>query len=174
MQFNLMQQQNTVQQFYIGVSRGTPIRFNRNPYRIQQVFLYDSTGIPIRFNRNSYRIRLFADDTNLTASGQAITQLEAAVNSDLENLRKWLIANKLSLNVAKTEFILIGSKPMIKSISYSHLSIKIDNKPIKQIHECKSLGVIIDQHVSWNSNTDNICKKSNSPNFCSSAVKRFC
>jgi hypothetical protein len=28
------------------------------------------------------------------------------MNSDLENLRKWLIANKLSLNVAKTEYIL--------------------------------------------------------------------
>ena len=54
--------------------------------------------------------RLFADDTNLTASGVSITDLEDAVNSDLENLRKWLIANKLSLNVAKTEFMLIGSK----------------------------------------------------------------
>ncbi len=30
--------------------------------------------------------RLFADDINLTASGDSITQLEAAVNSDLENL----------------------------------------------------------------------------------------
>ena len=51
--------------------------------------------------------RLFADDTNLTVSGDSITDLETAVNSDLENLRKWLIANKLSLNVAKTEFMLI-------------------------------------------------------------------
>ena len=52
--------------------------------------------------------RLFADDTNLTASGNSITRLEAAVNSDLENLKKWLIANKLNLNVAKTEFMLIN------------------------------------------------------------------
>ena len=58
--------------------------------------------------------RLFADDTNLTASANCMTDLEAAVNSDLENLRKWLIANKLRLNVAKTEFILIGSKSMIQ------------------------------------------------------------
>ena len=61
--------------------------------------------------------RLFADDTNLTASANSVTDLEAAVNSDLENLRKWLIANKLSLNVAKTEFIIIGSKSMTKNIS---------------------------------------------------------
>ena len=37
------------------------------------------------------------------------------------------MANKLSLNVAKTEFLLIGSKPMMKGISDSELSIKIDN-----------------------------------------------
>ena len=62
--------------------------------------------------------RLFADDTNLTASANSMTDLEAAVNSDLENLREpWLIANKLSYSVAKTEFILIGSKSMIKNIS---------------------------------------------------------
>ena len=57
------------------------------------------------------RPRLFADDTNLTASGDSMTDVEIAVNSDLENLRNWLMANKLySLNVAKTEFMLIGSK----------------------------------------------------------------
>ena len=60
---------------------------------------------------------MFADDTNLTA----------AANSDLENLRKWLTANKFSLNVAKTEFMLIGSKPMIKNISASHPNVFIEN-----------------------------------------------
>ena len=51
--------------------------------------------------------RMFADDTNLTASGQCVMEVETAVNSDLEKFRKRLMANKLSLNVAKTEFILI-------------------------------------------------------------------
>ena len=40
---------------------------------------------------NKTKPRLFADDTNLTASGDSITDLETAVNSDLENLRKWLM-----------------------------------------------------------------------------------
>ena len=60
---------------------------------------------------------MFAYDTNLTASGQCVKEVETAVNSDLENLRKWFMANKLSLNVAKAEFILIDSKPTITSIS---------------------------------------------------------
>ena len=108
---------------------------------------------------NKTKPRLFADDTNLTASGDSITDLETAVNSDLENLRKWLIANKLSLNVAKTEFMLIGSKTMIKKNSDSRLNIFIENKQIKQVSECKTLGVIVDRHLSWKSNSENICKK---------------
>ena len=88
-----------------------------------------------------------------------MTDLEAAVNSDLENLRKWLIANKLSLNVAKTEFILIGSKSMINNISNSHPNVFIENKQIKQVYECETLGVKIDPHLSWKDNTDENCKK---------------
>ena len=81
------------------------------------------------------------------------------MNSDLEYLKKWLIANKLSLNVAKTECILIGSKPMIKSISNKQPNVIIENKPIKQVYDCKTLGVTVDQHLSWKNNTENICKK---------------
>ena len=77
--------------------------------------------------------RLFADDTNLTASGDSIPYLENAVNSDQENLRKWLIANRLTLNVAKTEFMLIGTKQMIKSISNLQLNVVIENNPVKQV-----------------------------------------
>ncbi|CAB4017371.1 Hypothetical predicted protein [Paramuricea clavata] len=98
---------------------------------------------------NKTKPRLFTDDTNLTASGDSIIDLEIAVNSDLENLRKWLIANKLSLNVAKTEFMLIGSKAMIKNNSDSRLNVFIENKQIKQVSECNTLGVIVDQHLSW-------------------------
>ena len=105
---------------------------------------------------NITRPRLFADDTNLTASGDSMNDAEFAVNSDLENLRNWLIANKLSLNVAKTEFMLIRSKRMIKD---SHPNIFIENKQIKQVYKCKTLGIIVDQHLSWKSNTKNICKK---------------
>ena len=57
---------------------------------------------------NKTKPRLVAGDTNLTASVNSMTHLETAVNSDLENLIKWLIANKLSLNLARTEFMLIA------------------------------------------------------------------
>ena len=72
---------------------------------------------------------------------------------------KWLICNRLTLNVAKTEFMLIGSKQMIKRISDLELNVVIENKPVRHVIECKTLGVTLDQHLSWKSNTHNICNK---------------
>ena len=121
----------------------------------------------------STRPRLFADDTNLTASGPSVTDIENAVNSDLQNLRNWLIANKLSLNVTKTEFMLIGSPEMIKSTSCSQPNILIENKRIQQVNQSKSLGITIDQHLSWKPNTENICEKITSGISALRRVKPF-
>ena len=108
----------------------------------------------------STKPRMFADDTNLTASGDSVPIVQAAVNSDLENLRKWLIANKLSLSVAKTEFMPIGSKSMIKrSLIVNQMFSLTINKFIKRAYECKTFGLTIDQYLSWKSNTEIICKK---------------
>lgn len=43
--------------------------------------------------------------------------------------------------------MLISSKPMLKNISDSHLNVFIENKQIKQVSECKTLGLIVDQHL---------------------------
>jgi hypothetical protein len=108
---------------------------------------------------NNTRPRLFADDTHLTASCNSIADIELAVNSDLDNLRNWLIANKLSLDVAKTEFMLIGSPQMIRNVSNFQPNILIANKQIRQVNKTKTLGTTIDQHLTWKTNTENICLK---------------
>ena len=45
---------------------------------------------------------MYADDTNATFSAATIPELESQIN-DLKYIDRWLKANKLSLNVAKTE-----------------------------------------------------------------------
>ena len=119
---------------------------------------------------NNAKARLFADDTNFTASGDSISDIEAAVNSDLDNLKNWLMANKLSLNIAKTEFMLIHPKQMKTSIQPN---IFIEKKQIKQVYKCKTLGIIVDQHLSWNDNTENICKKVTTAIYALRRVKPF-
>jgi hypothetical protein len=56
------------------------------------------------------------------------------------------MANKLSLNVAKTEFQIIGTKQMLKKACVQQLKIHIQNIPIKQVFQCKTLGVTVDEN----------------------------
>ena len=95
----------------------------------------------------------------MTATGNTINEVENTVNSDMQSLQKWLIANKLSLNVAKTEYLLIGSHQKLKTISNNQPSISIAGKQIKRVSKSKTLGIVVDENLNWKSNTENICKK---------------
>ena len=84
-------------------------------------------------------IRMFADDTTLTASGKSIQQIESEINCDLINIKELAIsANKLSLNLTKTEYLLIGSSFNVNNLT-SEPNIMIDNVPIKRVTKTKSL-----------------------------------
>jgi retron-type reverse transcriptase len=52
------------------------------------------------------KVHHFADDTNLLFSHKNPKILRKRVNADLELLFDWLCANRLSLNVGKTEFVI--------------------------------------------------------------------
>ena len=56
------------------------------------------------------KVHHFVDDTNLLHINDSTKKLNNAVNSDLRKLANWLNANKISLNVSKTELILFKPK----------------------------------------------------------------
>ena len=49
---------------------------------------------------------IYADDTNLFYSNNYIETLFSTVNMELERIREWFKANKLSLNIKKTNYTL--------------------------------------------------------------------
>ena len=52
----------------------------------------------------------FADDTCLLNIKDSVKQINKVVNKDLKFLVQWLNANRISLNVAKTEFVICKRK----------------------------------------------------------------
>ena len=102
--------------------------------------------------------RMFADDTNLTLSVKTLTELKLALAPELNNLSCWLKANKLSLNVAKTELMIIGSRQRL-SVQCDDVEIRIDDQIIERVDHTKSLGLFIDAHLSWCKHVEEICKK---------------
>ena len=97
---------------------------------------------------------MFADDTNITFAASTLIDLEKCLNTELRSLNRWLISNKLSLNVAKTEFMVIGSNQRLHSFSDDQINVEINAKLITKVKEAKSLGVIIDEHLSWSNHID--------------------
>ena len=91
---------------------------------------------------------MFADDTDITFAASTFTDLEHGLHSELRSLNIWLISNKVSLNVAMTEFMVIGSNQCLHSFSDDQINIEIDAKLITKVKEAKSLVVIIDEHFS--------------------------
>ena len=101
-------------------------------------------------------IILFADDTNLFFNHKNLDTLQMTMNNELTNIASWLSANKLSLNIKKTHFIIFKSRG--KKIN-QNVSIKIDNQEIEQVKHTKFLGLHIDNELSWKYHIEQVASK---------------
>ena len=66
------------------------------------------------------------------------------LNQDLENVHNWLRANKLTLNMTKTEFI--GARQRLSTLTESP-TFAINDFEVSQVTTAKSLGVTIDDRL---------------------------
>ena len=103
------------------------------------------------------KANLFADDTNLSCNGFSPYEIEIKLNSDIENVHRWLTANKLSLNMKKTEFMIIGSRHRLTTIENSPV-LTLGGSNIKRVFQKKSLGMILDEQLKWDKHNDKQCK----------------
>ena len=95
---------------------------------------------------NILKIHLFADDTSIFFSHKNLKELESIVNNELSKVSDWLIANKLTLNVDKSNFLLIS--PSRKNTT-NKINLSINNEAIAQKDCIKYLGVLLDKNLSW-------------------------
>ena len=93
---------------------------------------------------------LFADDTNITA----INRTDEEVQPDLDNLKTWLDANKLILNVQKTVHMKIS-----KRASNDDKYFKFNIQDIHQTQCCKYLGMFVDADLSFKSPIEYVRKR---------------
>ena len=104
------------------------------------------------------QLRMYADDTHLTYADNDICFIEASLNQDLSNINCWLIANRLTLNMTKTEFMLIGSRQKLNGLS-ALPALEINGTQLNRVNFTRSLGVLIDENLSWSNHINTITKK---------------
>ena len=99
---------------------------------------------------------LFADDTSIFYSHSNITHLIATLNNELNNINIWMKANKLSVNIEKTNYIVFKSRQ--KKIN-DNFALFYDTKLLKQKHDVNFLGVYIDENLNWKPHINHVCNK---------------
>ena len=131
---------------------GVPQGSNLGPL----LFLLYVNDLPNCLKQSS--AEMYTDDSNLTASSNDLYRLQTILNSELNNINQWLVANKLTLNVDKTEYMIIGTRQKSNHLSHN-MEVHIGEKKLKQVTSKKVLGVTIDNQLSWEEQVDNISKK---------------
>lgn len=122
-------------------------------------------------------ILLFADDTTLQLSSSNIYELYNIANKELSIVSEWFKANKLTLNISKTKYILFRRSNMYAD--FPNLSLSIDNCPIERIgigcneSSFKFVGVKIDEFLSWKDHITCLKSKLSSVTFALSKVKNL-
>ena len=102
--------------------------------------------------------RMYADDTHPTYATNNSHNIHTSLNEDWENVQDWLRANKLTLNMTKTEFMLIGPRQRLSIVTVSP-TLATNNFRVTQVATAKSLAVNIDHNLDCGSHITKIIKK---------------
>lgn len=78
------------------------------------MFLCYVNDMPISISKKC-KLLLYADDSAIIYSHKNLSVIKSTLGQELESCSKWLVDNKLSLHLGKTECILFGSKRKIKN-----------------------------------------------------------
>ena len=90
-------------------------------------------------------LSLFADDKAGVISSDCTASLIRLMNKELTLLYKWVLCNRLSLNMSKTVFMIFSL-----CMNYDvNLPVKIDSQIINQVYNTKYLGLTIDCQLKW-------------------------
>ena len=124
------------------------------------LFLIYINDLP--FSLNKGRVTMYADDTSISYSSSSLADINQTLNSELNELKQWLQGNKLSLNVLKTQALIVGSQPKIKKISdktVDHPQFFIGDSQVENVDRTKYLGVMIDRSLNWDEHINNLRTK---------------
>ena len=113
---------------------------------------------------------LFADDTSIFLAKKEVKDLENTINTELGNISNWLKANKLSLNVKKSNVLLFRCRNAKKMETFN---IKIDGNTIEEKQSAKYLGLYFDNKLTFKPHIDHVLTKLKKGNGIIAKLRHF-
>ncbi len=145
------------------------------------------------FNATDLATYLFADDTTCLAEHKNLNELITFVNSELQKLAVWFKANKMAVNVKKTQYIIFRTRG--KKIDPNGLDVVFNSNDLNTVNPDPSLihkldrvcdnnnddnmksfmllGVYFDEYLSFNKHISILAAKLSRANFLLRRVSNF-
>ena len=118
------------------------------------LFLIYINDLPLVSHIFDIHVLMYAGDSALYCSfNQTITA--ETINRELIKISQCLGANKLSLNVAKTKFMVFNASK--KSVIY--LELQLNDNNIERVTQFNFFGLILESNLSWNKHMNQISLK---------------
>ena len=99
---------------------------------------------------------VFADDTNIFLSGKNVNETINLFNTELCHVIEWLAANRLSLNIAKTHYMIFKSS---RRKIEQNVNLSINNHILEKVTQAKFIGITLDPSVNWYNHIQTIRNK---------------
>ncbi len=93
----------------------------------------------------------YADDLTIWLTFIDIKEGVTQMEQDLKSISKWCFRWRMSINEPKTEFMIHSSQQV------PQVTIKMNDKPLKQVASKKVLGTIVDEKLNFTAHVDYIC-----------------
>lgn len=143
---------NGTESDFLGVKCGVPQGSILGPL----LFLYYVNDMSASVGSDC-KLLLYADDIAILFSDENPDIISSKLSKELQSCNKWLVDNKLSLHLGKTECILFGTKRKLKKIK--EFSVTCNNHTILAQNSVKYLGIQIDQFLSGDIIVNSILQK---------------
>ena len=105
----------------------------------------------------SCKLVLYADDSALIFSHTDWRIIQETLSSELGNCHRWLLDNKLSLHVGKTESIVFGTSRRLGSIG--DFQVECGGTSVERVKGVTYLGVHLDEHMNGGKHAGGVIKK---------------
>ena len=117
---------------------------------------------------SNFNIKLFADDACLTYSSNNTDNLQTTINHELNNINKWRISNKLSINFSKSNYMVFTRKK-----TNLNLNLTMEDNKLIRVNKIKYLGVILDEKLNWKDHINYLTNKISKSSYIISKIRHY-